>query len=95
MKMDCVIYTKENCTWCVAAKDFMQRQQTTFNEVHIVDEITPEMIRANDKSYIIRDKLMELFPGVRTVPIITIDGQFIGGYNELVKYFTENGLMLA
>ena len=82
MKMDCVIYTKENCTWCVAAKDFMQRQRCSYKEVKIGEEILLE-------------EVLQKFPGVKTVPIITIDGEFIGGYNELVKYFTENGLMLA
>jgi glutaredoxin len=82
MKMDCVIYTKENCTWCVAAKEFLTNQRTSYEEIKIGEDIT-------------RDELLEKYPEAKTVPIIVIDNEWIGGYMELVEYFTSNGMMLA
>jgi glutaredoxin 3 len=82
MKMDCVIYTKENCTWCVAAKEFLKNQRTSYEEIKIGEDIT-------------RDELLEKYPEAKTVPIIVIDNEWIGGYMELVEYFTSNGMMLA
>ena len=30
-----------------------------------------------------RDTLLEMFPQARSFPVITVDKEFIGGYNEL------------
>jgi glutaredoxin len=35
--------------------------------------------------------LLEQFPNARTVPQIIINGDKIGGYNELVSYIEETG----
>jgi glutaredoxin len=32
-----------------------------------------------------------MFPNARTFPIITLDKEFIGGYNELEKLLNEEG----
>lgn len=93
--MDCVIYTKPNCEWCVSAKEFMQIQRTHYKEVKIVEEITAEDIRKGEDNLISLNEVLKSFPDAKTVPIILIDGRYIGGYKELVEYFENNGLMLV
>lgn len=82
MKLNCVIYTKSDCKWCVAAKEFLTNQLTSYEEIKIGEDIS-------------RDELLEKYPEAKTVPIIVIDNEWIGGYMELVEYFTSNGMMLA
>jgi glutaredoxin len=38
-----------------------------------------------------REELMEMFPTARTVPQIKVNGESIGGYDQLVKYVKETG----
>lgn len=82
MKVDIVIYSKDNCKYCVFAKDFLTRQRISFVEKKIGENITLEEVLA-------------LFPTVKTVPIIMIEGRYIGGWDELYKYAQSNGWMLA
>lgn len=82
MKMNIIVYTKPDCKWCVMAKEFLTTQRTSFEEVKVGEEISVE-------------RLKELFPLVKTVPVIVVDGVWIGGYTELIKYFEMNGWLLA
>jgi glutaredoxin len=36
-----------------------------------------------------REEFMEIFPNVRTVPFIIIDGEEVGGYDRLVEYYNR------
>ena len=36
-----------------------------------------------------KEELLETFPGARTVPQIVINGQKIGGWDQMVKYIEE------
>lgn len=65
------IYTKYTCGFCMAAKRLLTSKGISFEEVDILDhpERRPEMIqRAGGRS---------------TVPQIFIDGQHLGGYDDL------------
>lgn len=65
-----VVYTKPNCSYCVQAKGLLNMKAIPFQEIHIGTDIT-------------RDQLVEQFPDARTAPVITVDGSYIGGFNEL------------
>ena len=64
------MYTKTVCPYCVRAKNLLKSKGLEWSELNIE---TPE----------IRESFMEQFPTVRTVPQILINGERIGGYQEL------------
>ena len=71
--MKVTIYTKTICPYCTAAKNWLKQKGYTYEEVNL----------DNDES---RQKFYEsVGNGVRTVPQIYVDGERIGGYQELVK----------
>jgi len=73
--MEVIIYSKENCPNCVKAKS-------------LLDKYNPTILKMNID--ISRDKFFEKFPNAKTVPQIEIDGEHIGGYNELEKWLAFN-----
>ncbi len=76
------IYSKPNCTYCDKAKSLVKKLGMTYEEkIFGKDFQTPEeLYEAVGKQ-------------VRTMPQIKIDGELIGGYNQLVEYFAEKGLV--
>lgn len=64
------IYTTGYCPYCTAAKSLLSRKGVGFSEVDVSDDDAE------------RARLVER-TGRRTVPQIFIDGQSIGGYDEL------------
>jgi glutaredoxin 3 len=69
-----LIYTKDQCAFCDRAKELLQSKGMQYTESRIGVDI-------------LREDFMCLFPEVRSVPFIIIDGEQIGGYNELNAYF--------
>jgi glutaredoxin len=70
------IYGTPSCLWCNKAKDLISTYGLVYNDYHVGKDITPMEFR-------------EIFPGFTKVPQIKINGQHIGGYDELVKYLEE------
>ena len=70
--MSYIIYSKDNCIFCDKAKDLLKRQAKEFIEYKL------------DKDFD-RDTLLDLFPQARSFPVITLDKEYLGGYNELCK----------
>lgn len=75
--MHALIYSKDNCPFCVKAKYIFESQNIPYKEINIGRDIT-------------REEFLELFPDQKTVPLIFIDTQKIGGYSELVKHIEKN-----
>jgi len=71
--MQITIYSKTVCPYCVAAKHWLKTNNFQYEEV---------LIDSDDARQAFIDKVG---PGVRTVPQIFVDGERIGGYNELIK----------
>lgn len=65
-----LIYTTENCPYCQLAKTLLNNRQIVFEEIRI------------DQDEAKREEMMRLSKR-RTVPQIFIDGQAIGGYDDL------------
>jgi glutaredoxin 3 len=72
-----VIYTKDNCTYCVQAKNLLNKHKYTFQEKNLKDIEN-------------RSELLFLYPEAKTVPQIFIDSTHIGGYTDLVSYIEQN-----
>lgn len=67
------IYGKDDCTFCVRAKQLCEMKNVDYVYKHLGTDIT-------------RDELLEMFPNARTMPQIKADNEAIGGFNELVAY---------
>ncbi len=65
------VYTTTYCPYCVRAKSLLKSKGVAFEEIDVTDD--PEL----------REKMVEMAGGRRTVPEIFINGQIIGGYDEL------------
>ena len=72
--MNCEIWTKDNCPFCVKAKRLLLNRGAFIKEMKIGDNCT-------------REDLLAKVPSARSVPQIFIDGELIGGYKELEWYF--------
>lgn len=68
--MKIIIYSKEDCLFCDHARDLLKRHGKEFIEYKLGKDFS-------------RDLIMEVFPTAKTFPIITLDKNYIGGYNEL------------
>lgn len=76
-----IVYSKPDCPYCVKAKMLLKVKQHPYTESVIGKDI-------------LREDFVSLFPDVRTVPLIVIDGVKIGGYDQLVEWF-DNPQLLA
>ena len=65
-----VIYTTNNCPYCIAAKKLLNELNAKFEEVHI------------DGDDALREKMIKL-TGKRTVPQIIIGDKSVGGFDDL------------
>ncbi len=65
------VFTTTYCPHCVAAKALLRSKGVEFEETDVTGD--PEL----------RQRMVELSGGRRTVPQIFIDGAAIGGYEEL------------
>jgi len=77
-----VIYTKTTCPYCIGAKQLLDRLNADYEEI-IVDN-RPEL----------RKKLADENNGWKTVPMIFINNNFIGGFDDLKKLHS-NALLEA
>lgn len=67
------IYTTPYCGYCTSAKRLLERLGIAFQEIDL----------SHDPA--LRAKLSSDNGGYRTVPMIYVEGAFIGGYDELFR----------
>ena len=67
-----VVYTKDNCPYCVKAKALLKGYGLEYKEIVIGRDIS-------------REEFLDTYPNARTVPQIILDGEHIGGYDDLAK----------
>jgi glutaredoxin 3 len=75
------IYTTNVCPYCVQAKRLLTQLKVPYEEINLEDKPA------------LRQKLSEENNGYRTVPMIFIDGQFLGGYSELAALHKQGKLI--
>lgn len=68
--MTAIVWSKYNCPFCDQAKALLKQKGIQFEEKKIGDGYTKE-------------DLLEAVPTARTVPQIFLDGELVGGFNEL------------
>lgn len=66
------MYTTAFCPFCTRAKNLLKKKDVPFTEIGV------------DGDPALRQQMMERSGGGRTVPQIFIDGESIGGSDELV-----------
>ncbi|MFQ6612589.1 MAG: glutaredoxin family protein [Fidelibacterota bacterium] len=71
---DIKIYTTSWCPYCKAAKQFFKQNNWDFEEIDI------------EEQDISRKQLQKIGKGM-SVPQIIVDGQPIGGYNDLMRLY--------
>ena len=72
--MKAIVWSKDNCTYCVQAKQLLTIKGIEYEEKKIGESYTKE-------------DLLEAVPNARTLPQIFLDGNLIGGFTELRKHF--------
>ena len=76
-----IIYSKDNCGYCVKAKSLLNNLGLTYTEKKIENFLTTEAL------------FEEIGKQVRSMPQIKINGELIGGYNQLVEYLIDKKLV--
>ena len=77
--MKIVVYSKQNCTYCNKAKQLIKNLRLDYTEKKLEEfESVEEMLKDIGKK-------------VRTMPQIKIDDKLVGGYNQLIEFFVEQG----
>lgn len=72
MRDDIIIYSKDNCPYCVRAKILLSRKGSNFTEIKIInDQMREEMVKKSG--------------GRMTVPQIFIGEKHIGGCDDLYE----------
>ena len=76
-----ILYSKDNCGYCVKAKSLLNNLGLTYTEKKIENFLTKEALYE------------ELGKQVRSMPQIKINGELIGGYNQLIEYLMDKKLV--
>ena len=74
------IYSTDTCPYCVRAKELLKRKNISYQEINL----TREPGR--------RDEMLARADGRKTVPQIFINGQHIGGCDDLYALDQKGGL---
>ena len=77
--MTIIVYSKNNCVFCTKAKSLLTNLGLEYQEKSLEKDF------GSDPSKLIED----ICKNVRTMPQIKIDGELIGGYNQLVEHFAD------
>lgn len=66
------MYTRVSppCSYCEAAKTLLKVKGIEYENIVVGEDITKEQLK-------------ESFPNARTFPVVLIDDNYIGGFNEL------------
>jgi glutaredoxin len=76
-----IIYSKDNCGYCVKAKSLLDNLGLTYTEKKLENFLTTEAL------------IEDIGKNVRSMPQIKINGELIGGYNQLIEYLMDKQLV--
>jgi len=77
--MTVTVYSKPACQYCGKAKALLNSLGYEYTEKVVTKDISLE------------EFFKEIGKTVRTIPQIMIDDEHIGGYNELMEFFADQG----
>lgn len=77
------LYTRNNppCSYCEAAKTLLK-----------VKNVEHEVVVVGEGGSMSKEQLLEMFPNVRTFPVVLDGSDFIGGFTELKTYIQNKEL---
>jgi len=76
-----ILYSKNNCGYCVKAKNLLKNLGLEYTEKKFEDFSDIE-------------KLFEdIGKSVKSMPQIKINGELVGGYNQLIEYLADKQLV--
>lgn len=75
-----VLWSKDNCPYCTKAKMLLNGKGIKFEE------------RKVDGTTWTRELLLEAAPNAKTFPQIWLHGKYIGGCDQLEKYFQDHDM---
>lgn len=76
MSKHIIVYTKDNCSYCTMAKQYLGSKNLPYIEMKLGVDLT-------------REEFVGIFPEVKTMPFIIIDGEKVGGYDKLQEWATR------
>ena len=79
--MKIVIYSKNNCQFCNKAKHMVKSLGLEYEEKSLEKDFDSDPTKPME----------DIGKPVRTMPQIKIDGELIGGYNQLIEHFADRG----
>ena len=71
--MKAIVWSKENCPYCLQAKALLESRGIEFEERNVNKDWT-------------REQLLEAVPNARTLPQIFLNDKLVGGFNELRRH---------
>jgi glutaredoxin 3 len=74
--MKAIVWSKNDCPYCVQAKNLLNMKGIEFEERNVQKDWTKE-------------QLLEAVPGARTLPQIFLDEEHVGGFTELKQRLTN------
>lgn len=72
--MKAIVWSKDDCSYCVQAKNLLQSKGIEFEERNITQGTWT------------KEQLLESVPNARTLPQIFVNNVLVGGFNELRKH---------
>jgi glutaredoxin len=68
--MSAIVWSSAGCVWCEKAKTLLKSRGIVYEEKKIGSDYKKE-------------DLLEAVPGARSVPQIFLDGEYVGGFDQL------------
>ena len=76
--MTAVVWSKDQCPYCVMAKTLLKNKGVEYEERNI------------SQGPWTREQLLAAVPHARTLPQVFLNDQLIGGYDQLKKHFHKD-----
>jgi len=76
--MKAVVWSKDQCPYCVQAKQLLENKGIEYEERNIMHGTWT------------REQLLEAVPNARTLPQIFLEDEYVGGFTELRIRLTES-----
>lgn len=86
------IYGKKDCAYCDKIKEFFENKFKKTRKIIVryydIDNLIKDKIIKNYREF--HDKMLPFIYSHKTLPIIFINGQFIGGYDDCMEYIKKS-----
>jgi glutaredoxin 3 len=75
--MKAIVWSKDQCPYCVQAKSLLESKGIEYEERNIM------------QGTYTKEQLLEAVPTARALPQIFLDEEYVGGFNELRKKLND------